>query len=188
MEPAESAWPKKNAEKESSEWFLNNAIGVKTKKGVSRPNTKSLSDETKSVLYDISDYETWQKNEWSTWKRVWKKRANLEKQVITKQQNREETDEDSEIDGRRHGCLPSSWGRHRPTRWSRCTGKFLEWRSRLLQTFDISLYLTLSYVALLGATLNTQNNKWPVTPIVTFEDAATVSIFFFMNCRYDTAI
>ena len=31
MEPAESAWPKKNAEKESSEWFLNNAIGVKTK-------------------------------------------------------------------------------------------------------------------------------------------------------------
>ena len=61
MEPAESAWPKKNAEKESSGWFLNNAIGVKTKKGVSRPNTKSLSDETKSVLYDISDYETWQK-------------------------------------------------------------------------------------------------------------------------------
>ena len=35
----------------------------KTKKGVPRPNTKSLSDETKSVLYDISDYETWQKNE-----------------------------------------------------------------------------------------------------------------------------
>ena len=63
MEPAESAWPKKNAEKESSEWFLNNAIEVKQKKGVPRPNTKSLSDDTKSVLYDISDYETWQKNE-----------------------------------------------------------------------------------------------------------------------------
>ena len=125
------------------------------------------------------------KNGWSTRKRVWMKRINLEKQ---KQQNGEERDEDSEIDGRRHGCLPSSWGRHRPTRWSRCTGKFLEWRSRLLQTFDISLHLTLSYVALLGATLNTQNNKWPVTPIVTFEDAATVSTFFFMSCIYDTAI
>ena len=98
------------------------------------------------------------KNGWSACKRVWKKRVNLKKQVITKQQNGEETDEDSEIDGRRHGCLPSSWGRHRPTRWSRCTGKFLEWRSRLLQTFDISLHLTLSYVALLSAALKTQNN------------------------------
>ena len=36
-------------------------LSAQTKKGVSRPNTKSFSDETKSVLYDISDYETWQK-------------------------------------------------------------------------------------------------------------------------------
>ena len=131
------------------------------------------------------------KNGWSTRKRVWKKqRANLEKQVITKQQNVEETDEDSEIDGRRHGCLPGSWGRHRPTRWSRCTGKFLEWRSRLLQTFDISNYLTLTYiyVTLLSAILKTQNKKWPATPIVTFENVASVSISFFMNCIYNIAI
>ena len=123
------------------------------------------------------------KNGWSTRKRVWMKRVNLEKQ---KQQNGEERDEDSEIDGRRRGWLPSSWGRHRPTRWSRCTGKFLEWRSRLLQTFDISNYLNLSYVALLSAILKTQNNKWPARPIDTLKMLHRCQRFSF--CRYDTAI
>ena len=101
-------------------------------------------------------------------------RVNLEKQ---KQQNGEETDEDSEIDGRWHGWLPSSWGRHRPTRWSRCTGKFLEWRSRLLQTLIFGFNQILSYVTLLSAMLKTQNNKWPARPIDTFEDVASCQRF-----------
>ena len=123
------------------------------------------------------------KNGWSTRKRVWMKRVNLEKQ---KQQNGEETDEDSEIDGRRHRWLPSSWGRHRPTRWSRCTGKFLEWRSRLLQTLIFGFKQILSYVTLLSAMLKTQNNKWPARPIDTLKMLHRCQRFSF--CRYDTAI
>ena len=123
------------------------------------------------------------KNGWSTRKRVWMKRVNLEKQ---KQQNGEERDEDSEIDGRRLGWLPSSWGRHRPTRWSRCTGKFLEWRSRLLQTLIFGFNQILSYVTLLSAMLKTQNNKWPARPIDTLKMLHRCQRFSF--CRYDTAI
>ena len=109
-----------------------------------KTNTKSFSEETKPVLYDISDYEILMVEGTGGYQAA-------EVVIIPP--------------GEVVALASSSNGDH-------VSSKPL--------IFDF--HQILSYVALLSAILKTQNNKWPATPIVTFENVASVSMFFFMNC------